>query len=118
LQAKPPYRESKLTFLLKDSLGGNAKTAIVANVSALERCGSETLGTLRFAQRAKMMPNRAVVNEESHGSLSALKEEIARLRSQLEQQPLAAPDALGSADHGRPLCLNLRLVIVNFKGAL
>jgi hypothetical protein len=86
-QTKPPYRESKLTFLLKDSLGGNAKTCIVANVSALDRCCAETLGTLRFAQRAKMMPNRAVVNEESHGSVVALREEIARLRAQLEQTP-------------------------------
>eukprot|EP00967_Tisochrysis_lutea_P131494 scaffold228655_cov26-Tisochrysis_lutea.AAC.1 len=99
-QAKPPYRESKLTFLLKDSLGGNAKTCIVANVSALERCCSETLGTLRFAQRAKMMPNRAVVNEESHGSVAALRDEIARLRAQLEQMPPSCPINNALANQG------------------
>lgn len=92
-QMKPPFRESKLTFLLKDSLGGNAKTCIVANVSALDRCCAETLGTLRFAQRAKMMPNRAVVNEESHGSIVALREEIARLRALLECAPMPDTEA-------------------------
>lgn len=92
-QTKPPFRESKLTFLLKDSLGGNAKTCIVANVSALDRCCAETLGTLRFAQRAKMMPNRAVVNEESHGSIVALREEIARLRALLECAPMPDTEA-------------------------
>jgi hypothetical protein len=52
------YRDSKLTFLLRDSLGGNAKTFIVANVSPSPFSYAETLSTLRFAQRAKMIRNR------------------------------------------------------------
>ena len=66
------YRDSKLTLLLKDSLGGNAKTGIIANVSPLDRCFAETLSTLKFAQRAKMIRNRAVVNEDTSGSVQAL----------------------------------------------
>ena len=52
------YRDSKLTFLLRDSLGGNAKTFIIANVSPSFTSYAETLSTLRFAQRAKMIRNR------------------------------------------------------------
>ena len=75
-----PYRDSKLTLLLKDSLGGNARTAIIANISPLARMFAETLSTLKFAQRAKMIRNNAVVNEESTGGLVALQSEIRRLR--------------------------------------
>ena len=47
------YRDSKLTFLLKDSLGGNSKTSIIANIPLTSNCFSETLSTLKFANRAK-----------------------------------------------------------------
>ncbi|KAK1276832.1 Kinesin-like protein KIN12B [Acorus gramineus] len=60
-----PYRDSRLTFLLQDSLGGNSKTMIIANVSPSVCCTNETLSTLKFAQRAKLIQN----NEE----LSVLK---------------------------------------------
>ena len=73
------YRDSKLTLLLKDSLGGNAKTCIVANVSELERFCAETLGTLKFAQRAKMIRNKAVVNEDTTGSTQAAPRTAAAL---------------------------------------
>jgi hypothetical protein len=52
------YRDSRLTFLLKDSLGGNSNTFIVANVSPSSLCYQESLSTLRFAQRAKMIRNK------------------------------------------------------------
>ncbi|KAI7832420.1 P-loop containing nucleoside triphosphate hydrolase protein, partial [Gamsiella multidivaricata] len=52
------YRDSRLTFLLKDSLGGNSNTFIVANVSPSALCYQESLSTLRFAQRAKMIRNK------------------------------------------------------------
>uniref|UniRef100_A0A803YML4 Kinesin family member 15 n=1 Tax=Meleagris gallopavo TaxID=9103 RepID=A0A803YML4_MELGA len=52
------YRDSKLTFLLRDSLGGNAKTCIIANVHPGSRCFGETLSTLNFAQRAKLIKTR------------------------------------------------------------
>ena len=56
-----PYRNSKLTLLLKDSLGGNSKTCIIATISPLERCFAETLSTLKFAQRAKLIRNQVTV---------------------------------------------------------
>lgn len=79
------YRDSKLTFLLRDSLGGNAKTAIVANVHPGPRCFGETLSTLNFAQRAKLIKNKAVVNEDTQGNVSQLQAEVKRLREQLAQ---------------------------------
>lgn len=57
-----PYRDSKLTFLLQDSLGGNSKTTIIANISPSSCCSLETLSTLQFAQRAKFIKNHATVN--------------------------------------------------------
>lgn len=79
------YRDSKLTFLLKDSLGGNSKTFMIATISPAEDSAFETLSTLKFAQRAKMIQNSAVINEDSIGSTSFLQEEIVRLRQQLQQ---------------------------------
>ncbi|XP_031571962.1 kinesin-like protein KIF15 isoform X2 [Actinia tenebrosa] len=79
------YRDSKLTFLLKDSLGGNARTYIIANVHPSAKCFGETLSTLNFARRAKMIKNRAVVNEDSTGSVTALQAEIRKLREELSK---------------------------------
>ncbi|KAF9164318.1 Kinesin-like protein kif15 [Actinomortierella ambigua] len=77
------YRDSKLTFLLKDSLGGNSNTFIIANVSPSPLCYQESLSTLRFAQRAKMIKNKAVVNEDIQGNVNELRAEIHRLKAQL-----------------------------------
>uniref|UniRef100_K3WTM0 Kinesin-like protein n=1 Tax=Globisporangium ultimum (strain ATCC 200006 / CBS 805.95 / DAOM BR144) TaxID=431595 RepID=K3WTM0_GLOUD len=82
------YRDSKLTFLLKDSLGGNSKTFMIATVSPAEDSSYETLSTLKFAQRAKLIRNNAVINEDSTGSVLVLQEEIQRLRRQLHQAHL------------------------------
>ncbi|XP_060060807.1 kinesin-like protein KIF15 isoform X3 [Erinaceus europaeus] len=79
------YRDSKLTFLLRDSLGGNARTAIIANVHPGSRCFGETLSTLNFAQRAKLIKNKAVVNEDTQGNVSQLQAEVKRLKEQLSQ---------------------------------
>ncbi|ERE74724.1 kinesin-like protein KIF15 [Cricetulus griseus] len=79
------YRDSKLTFLLRDSLGGNAKTSIIANVHPGSRCFGETLSTLNFAQRAKLIKNKAVVNEDTQGNVSQLQAEVKRLKEQLFQ---------------------------------
>jgi len=78
-----PYRDSKLTFLLKDSLGGNSKTSIVATISPSEKCFGETLSTLKFAQRAKLIQNNAVVNENTTGSILQLQSELKRLKHEL-----------------------------------
>ncbi|KAG8442830.1 hypothetical protein GDO86_011586, partial [Hymenochirus boettgeri] len=79
------YRDSKLTFLLRDSLGGNAKTFIIANVHPGSKCFGETLSTLQFAQRAKLIKNKAVVNEDTQGNVSQLQAEVRKLKEQLSQ---------------------------------
>ncbi|KAJ0555289.1 putative plus-end-directed kinesin ATPase [Helianthus annuus] len=78
-----PYRDSKLTFLLQESLGGNAKLAMVCAVSPAQSCKSETLSTLRFAQRAKAIKNKAVVNEQMQDDVKSLREVIRQLKDEL-----------------------------------
>ena len=80
-----PFRNSKLTFLLKDTWGGNSKTCLVATVSPSGASQSETLSTLTFAQRAKLIKNNAVLNENTCGTVAALQAEVAKLKSKLEQ---------------------------------
>ncbi|KAJ6661982.1 hypothetical protein lerEdw1_012829 [Lerista edwardsae] len=77
------YRDSRLTFLLRDSLGGNAKTCIIANVHPGSRCFGETLSTLNFAQRAKLIKNKAVINEDTQGNVRQLQSEVKKLKEQL-----------------------------------
>nr|XP_060637755.1 kinesin-like protein KIF15 [Anolis sagrei ordinatus] len=77
------YRNSRLTFLLRDSLGGNAKTSIIANVHPGSRCFGETLSTLNFAQRAKLIKNKAVINEDTQGNVRQLQSEVKKLKEQL-----------------------------------
>lgn len=77
------YRDSKLTFLLRDSLGGNAKTVLIATVSPVELSAAETQSTLQFAQRAKRIRNAAVVNEDAHTEIQALQKEVQYLRNRL-----------------------------------
>nr|XP_014345707.1 PREDICTED: kinesin-like protein KIF15 [Latimeria chalumnae] len=79
------YRNSKLTFLLRDSLGGNAKTYIIANVHPGSKCFGETLSTLHFAQQAKLIKNKAVINEDTQGNVRQLQAEIKKLKEQLAQ---------------------------------
>ncbi|CAN1151037.1 Kinesin-like protein KIN-12C [Linum perenne] len=78
-----PYRDSRLTFLLQDSLGGNSKTMVVANVSPSMCAAHETLSTLKFAQRAKLIQNNAMVNEDATGDVGALQRQIKQLKEQL-----------------------------------
>ncbi|KGG50154.1 hypothetical protein DI09_85p50 [Mitosporidium daphniae] len=77
------YRDSKLTFLLKDSLGGNAKTLIITNVSPSLSAYAEIISSLRFAQRAKLVKNTAIVNKDILGNVGALQAEICRLKDAL-----------------------------------
>uniref|UniRef100_A0A7N8X945 Kinesin family member 15 n=1 Tax=Mastacembelus armatus TaxID=205130 RepID=A0A7N8X945_9TELE len=79
------YRDSKLTFLLRDSLGGNAKTYTIANVHPGSKCFGETLSTLQFAQRAKLIKNKAIINEDTQGNVRQLQAEVKKLRDQLAQ---------------------------------
>ncbi|KAJ1901006.1 Kinesin-like protein kif15 [Kickxella alabastrina] len=86
------YRDSKLTFLLRDSLGGNSVTIIIANVSPAVCNDAETASTLRFAQRAKMIRNKAVVNHDMQGNVPQLQAEIQRLKQQLAQARSSSAD--------------------------
>uniref|UniRef100_A0A8K9Y5Y4 Kinesin-like protein n=1 Tax=Oncorhynchus mykiss TaxID=8022 RepID=A0A8K9Y5Y4_ONCMY len=89
-----PYRDSVLTWLLKDSLGGNSRTAMVATVSPAADNYDETLATLRYADRAKSIVNHAVVNEDPNARIiRELREEVEKLRDQLtEAESMKAPD--------------------------
>ncbi|EYU33095.1 hypothetical protein MIMGU_mgv1a0001132mg, partial [Erythranthe guttata] len=78
-----PYRDSRLTFLLQDSLGGNSKTTIIANVSSSICSANETLSTLKFAQRAKLIQNNAKINEDASTGVIALQQQIQQLKDQL-----------------------------------
>ncbi|XP_037603237.1 kinesin-like protein KIF15-A [Sebastes umbrosus] len=89
------YRESKLTFLLRDSLGGNAKTYIIANVHPGSKCFGETLSTLQFAQRAKLIKNKAVINEDTQGNVRQLQAEVKKLKEQLAQALTSQPGEYG-----------------------
>ena len=81
----PPYRESLLTYVLSDSLGGNSKTAMLATVSPHSSNYEETQSTLRYASRARKIVNHAVINEEGadRNKIKAMKEEIDRLNRDL-----------------------------------
>ena len=81
-----PYRNSKLTRLLQDSLGGNSKTLMFANVGPAEYNYDETLSTLRYANRAKNIKNHAKVNEDPKDALMRqYQKEIEELRRMLEE---------------------------------
>ncbi|ETE66895.1 StAR-related lipid transfer protein 9, partial [Ophiophagus hannah] len=83
-QAYIPYRDSILTWLLKDSLGGNSKTIMVATISPASCCYNETVNTLRYASNAKKIINKPRVNEDANVKLiRELQEEIRRLKVML-----------------------------------
>lgn len=77
------YRDSKLTFLLKDSLGGNSKTVIIANIAQSFSSLGETLSTLNFARGAKLIKNKITVNEDTTGTVLLLQQEIKRLKTEI-----------------------------------
>jgi kinesin family protein 3/17 len=82
-----PYRDSKLTRLLQDSLGGNTKTLMIAAISPADKNYDETLSTLRYANRAKNITNKPKINEDPKDTmLREYKEEIERLKQMLTSQ--------------------------------
>ena len=106
-----PYRDSVLTWLLKDSLGGNSMTAMIAAISPADINFDETLSTLRYADSAKRIKNHAVINEDANARMiRELKEELALLRSKLGGGAIAGAGPGGAAvpgqevyDDGTPL---------------
>ncbi|XP_033724802.1 kinesin-like protein unc-104 isoform X2 [Pecten maximus] len=95
-----PYRDSVLTWLLRENLGGNSKTAMVAALSPADINYDETLSTLRYADRAKQIVCKAVVNEDPNARIiRELKEEVAKLREILVQEGIE----LGAGLQGLPV---------------
>ena len=111
-QSHVPYRDSQLTRLLQDSLGGNAKTIMVANIGPADYNYEETLITLRYANRAKNIQNRPHINEDPKDALlREFQEEILRLKSVLEKRKkkggrLHGATAAGDGLSVCRLCLN------------
>ncbi|XP_042232054.1 kinesin-like protein unc-104 isoform X1 [Homarus americanus] len=99
-----PYRDSVLTWLLRENLGGNSKTAMIAAISPADINYDETLSTLRYADRAKQIRCNAVVNEDANAKLiRELKEEIQRLRELLKQEGIEVQEA---GLDGKVICHN------------
>lgn len=92
-----PYRDSALTWLLRENLGGNSKTCMVAALSPADINYDETLSTLRYADRAKQIVCKAIVNEDPNAKMiRELRAEITRLQAIIQTGatgPVQAPDA-------------------------
>uniref|UniRef100_A0A8C0YVZ5 Kinesin-like protein n=1 Tax=Cyprinus carpio carpio TaxID=630221 RepID=A0A8C0YVZ5_CYPCA len=95
-----PYRNSKLTRLLQDSLGGNSKTMMCANIGPADYNYDETISTLRYANRAKNIKNKARINEDPKDALlRQFQKEIEELKKKLEEgEEISGSDASGSDD--------------------
>lgn len=79
-----PYRDSKLTRLLQDSLGGNSQTVMIACISPSDRDFMETLNTLKYANRARNIKNKIMINQDkSSRTIAILKQQIAQLQLEL-----------------------------------
>ncbi|XP_055627412.1 kinesin-like protein unc-104 isoform X4 [Toxorhynchites rutilus septentrionalis] len=96
-----PYRDSVLTWLLRENLGGNSKTAMIAAISPADINYDETLSTLRYADRAKQIVCKAIVNEDANAKLiRELKEEIQKLRELLKAEGIEVQEG----PDGRVVC--------------
>ena len=96
-----PYRDSKLTRLLQDSLGGNTKTVMIANVGPADYNFDETMNTLRYASRAKNIQNKPRINEDPKDALlREYQDEISKLRAQLEAAQSGMDPAEFARKHG------------------
>uniref|UniRef100_A0A9J7XT95 Kinesin-like protein n=1 Tax=Cyprinus carpio carpio TaxID=630221 RepID=A0A9J7XT95_CYPCA len=95
-----PYRNSKLTRLLQDSLGGNSKTMMCANIGPADYNYDETISTLRYANRAKNIKNKARINEDPKDALlRQFQKEIEDLKRKLEEgEEISGSDGSGSDD--------------------
>uniref|UniRef100_A0A671TB99 plus-end-directed kinesin ATPase n=1 Tax=Sinocyclocheilus anshuiensis TaxID=1608454 RepID=A0A671TB99_9TELE len=111
-----PYRDSVLTWLLRENLGGNSRTAMVAALSPADINYDETLSTLRYADRAKQIKCNAVINEDPNAKLvRELKDEVTRLKELLHAQGLG--DILDSKSrHSAPQWLLLYMPIARHLG--
>uniref|UniRef100_A0A8C1FK87 plus-end-directed kinesin ATPase n=1 Tax=Cyprinus carpio carpio TaxID=630221 RepID=A0A8C1FK87_CYPCA len=107
-----PYRDSVLTWLLRENLGGNSRTAMVAALSPADINYDETLSTLRYADRAKQIKCNAVINEDPNNRLvRELKDEVTRLKELLRAQGLG--DILDSKSRPEVKTVSDWLFVVN-----
>ncbi|KAM6471784.1 kinesin-like protein KIF3A isoform 1-T1 [Liasis olivaceus] len=95
-----PYRNSKLTRLLQDSLGGNSKTMMCANIGPADYNYDETISTLRYANRAKNIKNKARINEDPKDALlRQFQKEIEELKKKLEEgEEISGSETSGSEE--------------------
>ncbi|KAL3637506.1 hypothetical protein CASFOL_018674 [Castilleja foliolosa] len=94
------YRSSPLTHLLKESFGGNAKLSIICTISADNKSNSETVSTLRFGQRAKLMKNEPVINEITEDDVNDLSDQIRNLKDELMRAKTSTSNSLSSSNNG------------------
>ena len=121
-----PFRDSKLTYFLKDSLGGNSKTTIVANISCSLIQISETISTLKFVQRAKMIKNKATQNVSVQENIEMLHEEIKKLKeiiskggnASLLDENFVPKDFVCPICHNEPIEMNQEKLFTNFKSEI
>ncbi|OWR45063.1 Kinesin protein unc-104 [Danaus plexippus plexippus] len=107
-----PYRDSVLTWLLRENLGGNSKTAMIAAISPADINYDETLSTLRYADRAKQIVCKAVVNEDANAKLiRELKEEILKLRELLKAEGIDVQEGRLAGDQNTLRCPRNYLVL-------
>merc|ERR1719230_472105 len=99
-----PYRDSKLTRLLQDSLGGNTKTVMCANIGPVDYNYDETLSTLRYAYRAKSIKNKPKINEDPKDAMiREFQDEITRLKMKLAERGAGGGTAGGGGGPGAPI---------------
>ncbi len=93
-----PYRDSKLTRLLEDSLGGNCKTTMMAMISPSSDAFGESLSTLKFATRAKKIKNEAKINEDvdQRALLRKYEVELKKLKYELEEKNKQVANGVGN----------------------
>uniref|UniRef100_A0A0D9VVZ4 Kinesin motor domain-containing protein n=1 Tax=Leersia perrieri TaxID=77586 RepID=A0A0D9VVZ4_9ORYZ len=108
-----PHKQSCLTHVLKDTLGGNSRVTFLCSISSEHRCRSGTLSTLRFGERAKLMPNKAVINEISEDDVNGLSDQIRQLKDELIRTKSgdagACKNGYFSAKNARESLHNLRV---------
>lgn len=113
-----PYRDSKLTRILQDSLGGNTKTIMIANCGPADYNSDETINTLRYASRAKNIENKPRINEDPKDAMiREFHDEISRLRAELEKYggvPGAGPSPGGQVDENGDYIVE-KVVYINNK---
>lgn len=108
--AHVPYRNSKLTRILQDSLGGNSRTSMIACVSPAEFNFDETLNTLKYASRARNIKNKPIVNRDPNSALIAqlrqqvyeLQREVVGYKKVLTNQGIEYEIPLGDLPEGSP----------------